>query len=114
MTPIDLLRRDLDNVALRNNAIAELTSLLVDFGGEDIPDDGSYTYDDGDGRAERYMLAGVAAQDGTQLAGQVGWDVDDRRALTVGVLEVAGDVVAGELDEHGIGRRAAAKARNSR
>lgn len=58
MTPIDLLRRDLDNVALRNNAIAELTSLLVDFGGEDIPDDGSYTYDDGDGRAERYMLAG--------------------------------------------------------
>jgi hypothetical protein len=58
MTPIELLRRDLDNVALRNNAIAELESLLIDFGGEDIPDDGSYAYDDSTGTAERYMLAG--------------------------------------------------------
>lgn len=58
MTPIEILRRDLAKTELRIEAIAHLESLLLDFASEDIPDDGSYTYDDNTGRAERYMLEG--------------------------------------------------------
>lgn len=58
MNAIEILRRDLDKTELRADALESLESLLTDFTTEEIPDDGSYTYDDDNGTAERYMLGG--------------------------------------------------------
>lgn len=58
MTPIEIFRRNLDNVGLRADATLHLEGLLHEFAAGEIPDDGSYAYDDDTGLAERYMLAG--------------------------------------------------------
>jgi len=58
MNAIELLRRDLDKTELRADALESLESLLTDFTTEEIPDDGSYTNDNDNGTAERYMLGG--------------------------------------------------------
>jgi hypothetical protein len=58
MNAIEILRRDLDKTEQRSDAIRLLRGLLVDAETNEIPEDGSYTYDSDKGRAERFMVAG--------------------------------------------------------
>lgn len=75
---IDLLLRETADSELRNEAAGELVSLVTDFVTEEIPDDGSYTYDDDNGAAERFMLGGfgpttyaVFVEFGDDLSGHI-------------------------------------------
>lgn len=58
MSALDLSERELKDAALRAAAIDSLQELLADFDTERIPDDGSYTYENEDGFAERHLLDG--------------------------------------------------------
>jgi hypothetical protein len=58
MSALDLSERELKDAALRAGAIDYLQELLADFDTANIPDDGSYTYDDEHGIAERHLLDG--------------------------------------------------------
>lgn len=58
MNPIEIFYRDLANTDLREGALAQLEYLLAELSTKEVADDGSSTYDDERGTAERYMLGG--------------------------------------------------------
>lgn len=58
MNAVEIFHRDLANTELHEGALKQLEHLLAEFAAAEIADDGSYTYDDERGTAERYMLGG--------------------------------------------------------
>jgi hypothetical protein len=59
VTPSELFKRLQDSLRQTHAAAAEsAVSLLRDFEQGEISGDGSYTYDDGRGAVERFMVAG--------------------------------------------------------
>jgi hypothetical protein len=58
MNPIEIFYRDVANTELREAALAQLEYVLAELATKEVADDGSSTYDDEKGTAERYMLGG--------------------------------------------------------
>lgn len=113
MTPTEILRRDLAKVELRAAALEHLESLLIDFEVGEIPDDGSYTYGDSHGHAERFMLSGggpstwaVFVQFGSNVMGY--FEYSDWSGVTI--VHIPNDLT----DELRSMLRRDAKARNAR
>lgn len=58
MDHVAQLQRTLDHTSLRTDALNRLASVLSDLGTDEAPEDGSYTYANEFGRAERFLLGG--------------------------------------------------------